>query len=292
MTYVWLVEEFGPEGNSTGRYMLDMGSLAITCDVYAARQLRWNMSAGFRALDMKEKHGGDWRAVEHGFLTPPEPAPQAEPDSKALLTFYNDLRLALRRYDAGTHSPTDLVAAVQIALAVVAPQAEPAAVGELPPLPEPAEKGSEGICCGNFTTGAEYMGQREELCCGRPDEAWPDYYTADQMRDYARAALASAPHAREPLTDEIERLRADLISCRGTVKAERNHYERQAEIHRGRPTFGAYEAEAKRLDDLLERIDGLMEPLCTKVLTDGKPCGLRGPCPDCGPAVHDVPEGA
>lgn len=67
MTYVWLVEEFGPEGNSTGRYMLDMGSLAITCDVYAARRLRWQMSAGFRALDMKEKHGGDWRAVEHGF---------------------------------------------------------------------------------------------------------------------------------------------------------------------------------------------------------------------------------
>jgi len=67
MTYVWLVEEFGPEGNSTGRYMLDMGSLAITCDVYAARRLRWPMSAGFRALDMKEKHGGDWRPVEHGF---------------------------------------------------------------------------------------------------------------------------------------------------------------------------------------------------------------------------------
>lgn len=60
--------------------------------------------------------------------------------------------------------------------------------------------------------------------------------------------------------DEIERLRADLVSCRGTVKADRNHYERLAEVHRGRPTFDAYEAEAQRLDALLERIDGLMGP--------------------------------
>lgn len=65
--YCWLVEEFGPDGNSTGRYMLDMGSLAITHDVYAARRLRREQSAGFRALDMKERHGGDWRPVEHGF---------------------------------------------------------------------------------------------------------------------------------------------------------------------------------------------------------------------------------
>ena len=65
--YCWLVEEFGPDGNSTGRYMLDMGSLAITYDVYAARRLRREQSAGFRALDMKERHGGDWRPVEHGF---------------------------------------------------------------------------------------------------------------------------------------------------------------------------------------------------------------------------------
>ena len=67
MTYVWLVEEFGPEGNSTGRYMLDQGALTITADVCAARRLRRQQSAGFRALDMKEKHGGDWRPVEHSF---------------------------------------------------------------------------------------------------------------------------------------------------------------------------------------------------------------------------------
>ena len=79
MNYVWLVEEFGPEGSSTGRYMRDRGSLAITYDVYAARRLRREMSAAFRALDMEEKHGGDWRPVEHGFLLSPVPAPQAEP---------------------------------------------------------------------------------------------------------------------------------------------------------------------------------------------------------------------
>ncbi len=77
--FCWLVEEFAPNGNSTGRYMLDMGSLAITHDVYAARRLRREQSAGFRALDMKERHGGDWRPVEHGF----EPAPAAQPAPEA-----------------------------------------------------------------------------------------------------------------------------------------------------------------------------------------------------------------
>lgn len=67
MTYAWLVEEFSPEGNSTGRYMLCQGALTITSDVQAARKLRRQTSAGFRALDMKAQHGGDWRAVEHGF---------------------------------------------------------------------------------------------------------------------------------------------------------------------------------------------------------------------------------
>ena len=65
--YCWLVEEFGPNGNSTGRYMLDQGSLKVTADVYKARRLRRQQSAEFRALDMKALHKGDWRAVEHGF---------------------------------------------------------------------------------------------------------------------------------------------------------------------------------------------------------------------------------
>lgn len=53
--------------SSCGGYMTDQGALTITDDVYAARRLRRQMSAGFRALDMKERHGGDWRPVEHGF---------------------------------------------------------------------------------------------------------------------------------------------------------------------------------------------------------------------------------
>lgn len=31
---------------------------------------------------------------------------------------------------------------------------------------------------------------------------------------------------------------------------------------------------------------------CARVLSDGKVCGLRGPCPDCGLTLHDVPEGS
>ena len=74
MTYAWLVEEFGPNGNSTGHYMLDQGALTITTDVRAARKLRRQQSAGFRALDMKAQHGGDWCAVEHGFEDSMAPA--------------------------------------------------------------------------------------------------------------------------------------------------------------------------------------------------------------------------
>lgn len=64
--------------------------------------------------------------------------------------------------------------------------------GDLPPLPEPACPAYEGVCCGNYVTGAEYMGERETLCCGCPDGAYPDGFTADQMREYARTAIAAA----------------------------------------------------------------------------------------------------
>ena len=50
-----------------------------------------------------------------------------------------------------------------------------------PAMPEPSIKASAGVCCGNFTTGGEYMGQSETLCCGQPDEAYPDHYSADQL---------------------------------------------------------------------------------------------------------------
>jgi len=76
---------------------------------------------------------------------------------------------------------------------------------------------------------------------------------------------ATPPPAAVPLTDD--QLRADLISCRGTVKTELNHYERLVEVHRGRPTAAAYEAEASRLDALLERIDALIAVDKTKEQT-------------------------
>lgn len=31
---------------------------------------------------------------------------------------------------------------------------------------------------------------------------------------------------------------------------------------------------------------------CQRVGMNGEICGLRGPCPDCGLTLHDVPEGA
>jgi len=139
MIYVWLVEEFSPDGSSTGRYMLDRGSLAITYDVYAARRLRREMSAAFSALDMEEKHGGDWRPVEHGFLHSPEPAPQAEP----------------------------------------------AAVGELPPLTD------EQIAFCIFEA-------RMEAGTFKRDGTM-SFRIARAVEREVRAAIASAPHAREPL---------------------------------------------------------------------------------------------
>lgn len=56
-----------------------------------------------------------------------------------------------------------------------------------PVLPQPTVKG-EAICCGNITTGGEYMGQKETICCGQFEQSTPDYYTAGQMYQYAMAA--------------------------------------------------------------------------------------------------------
>lgn len=66
----------------------------------------------------------------------------------------------------------------------------------LPSLPEPALQGNAGECCGNHTTGGEYMGQSESICCGQFEEYVPDYYTAEQMREYARAAIAAAQQGK------------------------------------------------------------------------------------------------
>ena len=67
MTYHWLVENFTPEGQSTGLYMACQVNMTLTADVNAARKFRRQRTAEFRALDMREARSGDWRAVEHGF---------------------------------------------------------------------------------------------------------------------------------------------------------------------------------------------------------------------------------
>lgn len=67
MTYWWLVENFTPEGYSTGLYMKCQVSMTLTGDVNKARKFRRQRTAEFRALDMREARRGDWRAVEHGF---------------------------------------------------------------------------------------------------------------------------------------------------------------------------------------------------------------------------------
>ena len=80
-------------------------------------------------------------------------------------------------------------------------------------------------------------------------------------------ALYAAPQAWRPdiIGDEIEQLRADLVSCRGTVKTELNHYERLAMVHGKTVVAANYEAEAQRLAALLDRIDSLTAtPTATK----------------------------
>ena len=67
MTYWWLVENFTPEGQSTGLYMACQVNMTLTADVHKARKFRLQRTAEFRALDMREARRGDWRAVEHGF---------------------------------------------------------------------------------------------------------------------------------------------------------------------------------------------------------------------------------
>lgn len=78
----WLVEEFAPSGNSTGRYMLDQCELTTTTDVHAARKFKSIRVARFRADDMTQKHGTEWRNMLHGFVAPPA-HPPAQPEQPA-----------------------------------------------------------------------------------------------------------------------------------------------------------------------------------------------------------------
>lgn len=50
---------------------------------------------------------------------------------------------------------------------------------------------------------------------------------------------------------------------------------------------GARELADRRAAEILAERGG-----CVRVLSDGQPCGLLPPCPDCGRAVHDAAAGA
>jgi hypothetical protein len=63
--------------------------------------------------------------------------------------------------------------------------------------------------------------------------------------------------SRREAESEIENLRTNLVSCRGTVKTELAHYERLAMVHGKTVLATNYEAEAQRLSDLLDRIDAM-----------------------------------
>lgn len=85
-----------------------------------------------------------------------------------------------------------------------------------------------------------------------------DHMTPPNLKSFPVYAAPPAPPAPAavPLTDD--QLRTDLISCRGTVKSELNHYERLTMVHGKTVVAENYEREAQRLSDLLDRIDALI----------------------------------
>lgn len=182
MTYSWLVENFTKDGKSTGLYMACQVNMTVTADVNAARKFRRQITAEFRALDMREARRGDWRAVEHGFLPSPEPAPQAEPSRSQKMReagfMPRDTRLTCD--ECGAKFTRQFAP-----LHECAPQAEPATVGELPPLTD------EQIAFCIFEA-------RMEAGTFKRDGTM-SFRIARAVEREVRAAIASAPHAREPL---------------------------------------------------------------------------------------------
>ena len=83
MLYRWLVENFTPQGQSTGLYMACQVNMTLTADVNAARKFRMQRTAEFRAADMREARCGDWRAVEHGFDDSEPPNDKAKRTTRA-----------------------------------------------------------------------------------------------------------------------------------------------------------------------------------------------------------------
>lgn len=71
-------------------------------------------------------------------------------------------------------------------------------------------------CCGNTTTGAEYMGQREEVCCNQPEPR--------DLLDWLVAGGESGPHAR-PMHPDWPRSLRDQCAAAGVPFFFKQHGE-------------------------------------------------------------------
>jgi hypothetical protein len=145
----------------------------------------------------------DYLALHRRLATPPtEPAPQAEPaapQERTLLQQYDldqspDYRKGyqdgrLKGFEVGLRHATEQAQAGIPATPVLNATREPAAVGELPPL----EIDYDALIAAAFKLHRYAQGTRGCVAFK---------HGAEWMRDYARAALASAPHARKPLSAE------------------------------------------------------------------------------------------
>lgn len=101
--------------------------------------------------------------------------------------------------------PRELIDAIlMLAAAPQPPEAAPVQ------LPEPAIPGSQGVCCGNFTTGGYYMGQHEQVCCGCPDDAHPPYYTEQQVRELLATAPSAVSNGSWPYAPPQENIRKGM----------------------------------------------------------------------------------
>lgn len=103
---------------------------------------------------------------------------------------------------------------------------------------------------------------------------WADGFADAQLRERA-ACEAHIQAMRERLADVAMMLKTCAWALRRGTS----------------PTLG------ERALVLLTKHGQMGSPLregtrCTRLSEDGEPCGLEPPCPDCGRACHDVPEGA
>lgn len=100
-----------------------------------------------------------------------------------------------------------------------APQSEPAAVGEIPPIDRDEDMDRTYIPMpGGWEVQTKGKGSTFRLCDTKSGDRWPIldshlHEALERMAREVRSALASAPHAREPLTEAVaaERERCAMV---------------------------------------------------------------------------------